>query len=396
MAAETEPCGHRDDRAEVVIAGGGVAALEAMIALHDLASRRVHVTLVAPGHDFVYRPLAVAEPFCLGRRTRHPLARVAEDFGATLVRAAVESVDAAARVVRCSGGRELRYDSLIVSLGARAVPAFEHAVTIGDEAPDDALHGILSDLEQGYVKRLAFVVPSSVVWSLPLYELALLTAADAWSMGIDDAQLTVVSTEARPLALFGPAAAAEIERLLERRGIDFAGASRADVGRGVLTITPGGRRIDVERTFALPLLRGPGLAGLPSDEHGFIPADRHGRVRGLDGVFAAGDVTSFPLKQGGIAAQQAEAAAQSVAARHGSALDPEPFRPVLRGKLTTGDEDLYLRHEIAGGGGEGSAAPRALWWPPTKIAARRLAPYLFGAEAAERLNRAGTTELPVG
>jgi sulfide:quinone oxidoreductase len=395
MPAEIESRG-RDDRAEVVIAGGGVAALEAMIALHELAPRRVHVTLVAPGRDFVYRPLKIAEPFCLGRRTRHPLARVAEDFGATCVRATVTSVDPAAGVVCCAAGRELPYDSLIVALGARAVPAFEHAVTIGEEAADDALQGILCDLEQGYVKRLAFVVPSSVVWSLPLYELALLTAADAWSMGIDDAQLVVVSTEARPLALFGPAAATEIERLLERRGIEFAGGSRADVGRGVLTITPGGRRIEAERTFALPLLRGPRLAGLPSDEHGFIPADRHGRVRGVDGVYAAGDATSFPLKQGGIAAQQAEAAAQAVAARHGCALDPEPFRPVLRGKLTTGDDDLYLRHDIAGGAGEGSAGPRALWWPPTKIAARRLAPYLFGAEEAERMERAGTTELPVG
>jgi sulfide:quinone oxidoreductase len=320
---------------------------------------------------------------------------VASDFAATYVEATVTSVDAAARVVHCSSGRELAFDSLIVALGARAAPAFEHAVTIGEEGTDDALHGILRDLEQGYVKRLAFVVPSSVVWSLPLYELALLTAADAEGMGIDDAQLIVVSTEERPLALFGPAAAAEIEQLLERRGIEFVGASRADVRRGALTIKPGGRRFNAERTFALPLLRGPGLAGLPSDEHGFVPADEHGRVRGLDGVFAAGDMTTFPVKQGGIAAQQAEAAAQTVAARHGCALDPEPFRPVLWGKLMTASSDLYLHHAIAGGDGEGSAGPRALWWPPTKIAARRLARYLFGAEEAERIHRAGTTELPV-
>jgi sulfide:quinone oxidoreductase len=395
MPAEIASSGHRDDCAEVVIVGGGVAALEAMIALHDLVPRRrVHVTLVSSGPDFVYRPLAVAEPFCLGRRTRHPLAQVASDFGATYVEATVTSVDARARVVHCSSGRELAFDSLIVALGARAAPAFEHAVTIGEEGTDDALHGILRDLEQGYVKRLAFVVPSSVVWSLPLYELALLTAADAEGMGIDDAQFIVVSTEERPLALFGPAAAAEIEQLLERRGIEFVGASRADVRRGALTIKPGRRRFNAERTFALPLLRGPGLAGIPSDEHGFVAADQHGRVRGLDGVFAAGDMTTFPVKQGGIAAQQAEAAAQAVAARHGCALDPEPFRPVLRGKLMTASSDLYLHHAIAGGDGEGSAGPRALWWPPTKIAAPRLARYLFGAEEAERMRRAGTTELP--
>ena len=40
-------------RAEVVIVGGGIAALDAMIALHELVPARAHVTLVAPGPDFV-------------------------------------------------------------------------------------------------------------------------------------------------------------------------------------------------------------------------------------------------------------------------------------------------------------------------------------------------------
>jgi sulfide:quinone oxidoreductase len=377
------------NRAEVVIAGGGVVALEALIALDDLAPRRVHVTLVAPGPDFVYRPLKIAEPFCLERRTRLPLARAASDFGASYVADTVESVDAAAGELRCGSGRVLPFDSLIVALGAHAVAAFEHAQIIGDDAADDALHGILADLEQGYVKRLAFVAPSAAVWSLPLYELALLIAEDAWSMGIDDSELSVVSAEERPLGLFGAGAAATLERLLERHGIEFIGASRADVRRGELVVAPGERHLRVDRTFALPLLRGPGLPGVPADEHGFIPVDVHGCVPGMDGVFAAGDVTTFPIKQGGLAAQQAEAAAEAVAARHGCAIEPEPFRPVLRGKLMTAGDDLYLSHRIAGGGGEGTAGRRALWWPPTKIAARRLAPYLCGTEAAERIGPAG-------
>ena len=373
-----------------------MAALEAMIALYDLAPERVRVTLVAPGPDFVYRPSKIGESFGLGRRMHRPLARAARDFGATYVADAVDSIDTAAREVRCASGRTLPYDSLIVALGARMMPAFEHAETIGDDAADEMLHGILADLEEGYLKRLAFVVPSSVMWSLPLYELALLTAADAWNMGIDDAKLVVVSTEERPMSLFGPGAGAEVLRRLERRGIEFVGGSHADVRRGEIVVTPGGRRLPVQRTFALPLLRGPALDGLPAREHGFIPADEHGRVAGFDSVFAAGDVTAFPLKQGGIAAQQAEAAAQAVAARHGCAIDPEPFRPVLRGRLITGEGDLFLQHAIAGGAGEGSVSPRALWWPPTKIAAHRLAPYLFGVEEAERMERAGATPLMVG
>jgi sulfide:quinone oxidoreductase len=390
-----DPASPRHDKssAEVVIAGGGVAALEALIALHDLAPQRVHVTLIAPGPDFVYRPLAISEPFCQGARTRHPLARVARDFAADYVSDSVAEVDPAAAVVRCASGRELAYDSLIVALGARAEPAFEHAVTIGDDAAYDTLHGVLADLETGYVKRLAFVAPSETVWSLPVYELALLTAEHAWSMGIDDAELIVVSAEERPLGLFGPAAGAELELLLERRGIEFLGGCRPDVRRDELVI--GDRHVRVDRTFALPLLRGPGLRGLPADPHGFIPVDPHGRVDGLTGVFAAGDATTFPLKQGGIASQQAEAAAEAVAARHGCAVEPARFRPVLRGKLLTAGDDLYLKHEIAGGAGEGTAGYRPLWWPPAKIAARRLAPYLFGTEA-ERMQLTGTSSLPAG
>ena len=167
-----------------------------------------------------------------------------------------------------------------------------------------------------------------------------------------------------------------------------------EVRRGEIVI--GERHVKVDRTFALPVLRGPALAGLPADQDGYLPIDAHGHVVGVTGVFAAGDVTNFPLKQGGLAAQQAEAVAEAVAARHGCALEPEPFRPVLRGKLLTAGGDLYMQNEIAGGAGEGRFASRPLWWPPTKIVARRLGPYLFGSEKAERIQGAGTTELSVG
>jgi len=54
----------------VLIVGGGVAALETLIALRDLAGDRVTVTLVAPETNFTYRPMTVAQPFHLGRRER--------------------------------------------------------------------------------------------------------------------------------------------------------------------------------------------------------------------------------------------------------------------------------------------------------------------------------------
>jgi len=110
---------------------------------------------------------------------------------------------------------------------------------------------------------------------------------------------------------------------------------------------------------------------------GFVSVDEHGRVIGLDDVYAAGDITSFSVKQGGIAAQQAEAAAEAIAFEAGAELTPHPFRPVLCGLLLTGMGPRYLRGELAGGADESSqASSEPLWWPPAKIVGRYLAPFL--------------------
>jgi sulfide:quinone oxidoreductase len=138
-------------------------------------------------------------------------------------------------------------------------------------------------------------------------------------------------------------------------------------------------------------MAGPAIDGLPSDEGGFIPIDGHARIVGVDDVYAAGDGTNFPIKQGGIATQEADAAAADIAHRLGAAVDAEPFRPVLRGKLLTGEESLQLRSEIAGGGGEGAASLDALWWPPHKVSGRYLAPWLYHGEVHAEAEPPGRT-----
>ena len=118
------------------------------------------------------------------------------------------------------------------------------------------------------------------------------------------------------------------------------------------------------------------LAGLPHDDRGFIPIDEHARVPGADRVYAAGDVTTFPIKQGGLGTQQADAAAEHIAAKLGADLEPSPFHPVLRGKLIVGGESLDLRQDLTGGHGEGVASPDYLWWPPQKVSGRYLSAWL--------------------
>jgi sulfide:quinone oxidoreductase len=363
--------------AEVLVVGGGVAALETLMALHDLAGDRVRVTLVAPDPDFVHRPMAVAEPFGLGEARRYPLRRIVDDFGARLVQAGVSALDAAARRVVLRSGDTMPYDTLVLAPGAQMLPAFDDAITFRGPGSGPAMRALLDELEQGRVRRIAFVAPTVVGWTLPLYELALLTARHAATRNLER-ELILVTPEQRPLTLFGNRPSAAVAELLAAAGVEFIGVSHVEVADGAARLFPGGRALAAERVVALPLMRGPRIDGVPAEpDFGFIPVDRHGRVDGLEGVYAAGDATNFPVKQGGLAAQQADAVAEHVAARHGARLEPSPFRPVLRGLLFAGGPDRYLR---AGEPGEGAAAAQPLWWPPTKIAGRLLAPYLYAQE----------------
>ena len=187
----------------VVIAGGGPAAVEALLALRDLAGDRVHVTLVAPEHHLELKPFRAATPFAADVARTYPLADLARDAGAALVRDTLAEVRPDDRVAVLGSGEELAYDRLVVAVGARPRAPFPRALTFGTGPRADDLNDVLSDLEGGYSRSVAFVVPSGVSWPLPVYELALLTAREVFSMGIDDAELTVVSPEEAPLALFG-------------------------------------------------------------------------------------------------------------------------------------------------------------------------------------------------
>jgi len=369
----------------VVIAGGGVAALETLIALRDLAGDRVDITLVAPDEWFTYRPMAVAVPFAAGHPNRYSLRRIAAQFDARVVQDTVAEVRSEEQAVLTADGRRLAYDHLVLATGARATPAYERAITFGEDVDEQALHGLLRDTEEGYVDRVAFVVPNESTWTLPLYELALMTARQAWSMGADRVRFLLVTSEERPLAMFGAPASDTVAELLESASIEFIGSAYTQVEHNRLVVDPGGRSIDVDRVVSLPRLEGMSIPGVPADGDGFIPVDAHGRVAGLPGVYAAGDGTAFPIKQGGLATQQADAVAETIAAAAGAPVEPQPFEPVLRGMLLTGGDNRFMRSGAAGD--QADVANHALWWPPAKIASRYLAPFLFGRDELETIER---------
>jgi len=355
----------------VVIAGGGVAGLEAVLALRDLAENRVSIELIAPEHDFVYRPLAVAEPFRLADTRSFPLATLVEHAGASLRRDRVAAVDLGGRAVELSDGGRVDYDALMVALGARPHEAVPGALTFAGPQSSEGVRAVLDEILAGEVHRIAYALPAGVTWSLPLYELALLTANFAVDHMAGGVEVVLVTPEDRPLALFGEQATDVVVELLEEAGVELhLGTTPVEFAGGELLIAPGGS-IEADRTVALPRLEGPGLPGLPCDRDGFIAIDSHCRVSSEVDVFAVGDATQFPLKQGGIAAQQADTAAEHIAALAGA---PGPFKPVFRGLLLTGMTARYLRSET--GGRDSTVDTEALWWPPAKISGRYLAPFL--------------------
>jgi sulfide:quinone oxidoreductase len=368
-------------RRRVVIAGGGVAGLEALLALRALVGDRVDITIVEPELKFVNRSMAVVQPFRDRRVRGVRMQDTADAWGAHWLRRSLDRVEHAERVAVTRDGIRLPYDMLVLAIGARHpeprwAPDGQLTFQDGRDGPDYRL--LLHHLRTGRINRLAFVRPPGPSWPLPLYDLALLTAADCVDHGRANVALSLITPEPEPLSIFGNQISDAIREMLDDARITlFTRSVGTPTRSGWLDLSPGERRIPVDRVVTEPRLTGPRLRGVPCDRDGFMRTDVFGRLPGLDGVFAAGDATAFPIKQGGLAAQQADVVAEVIASSVDPEIRPQPFRPVLRGTLRTGGMARYLRADISGGGNvDSTISAEPLWWPPNKLCGRYLAPYL--------------------
>jgi sulfide:quinone oxidoreductase len=374
----------------VVIAGAGVAALECALALHDLAGGEAVIELLAPAPELVHRPSSVTTPFGGPAAARLDLHALAADLGIVLRRDALEAVEPAANTVITRDGDRVPYDTLVVATGARSRPAVPGALDFRGPMSAGVVEQAVAQVAADPTRRLAFVAPPHLRWQLPLYELALLSAATLRNRDVAEPDIVVVTGEHEPLEVFGPAASEALRRELSDAGVELVtGAAAASAFEGALRLVTG-ELIPADVVVALPEVVGPRIPGLPCDDHGFIPVDEHGHVEACRNVFAAGDVTACPIKHGGLAAQQADAVAEAIAARLGTLGHPAPFDPVLRGLLLTGARSLYLRTELGPRGrsehrllpAPGTVSHGALWWPPAKVAGRYLSRFVAASNAA--------------
>jgi sulfide:quinone oxidoreductase len=314
--------------ARVVVAGGGVAGLETLLALRALAAERVALSLVAPANTFVYRPVGVEKPFSVGPAREVALSTAAQAADAAFVNATIETVEHENRVATSSAGDRLEYDALVLAVGAEARPAVANALTWDDRAARELLEGLLRDAEQGYIRRIAVLIPSGPGWPLRGYELAILIKRDVSSVW-GDVEVTLVRPDPPLLAELGEDAVERVSAELERAGVGVVSAPYFGVSRidGALFVVLPSERLEVDRVVALPTLRGPSVAGIPADGQGFVDVDDQCRARGVDAVWAAGDCASFAVKSGGFAAEQADVVATGIAAASGAPLEPRTFTP---------------------------------------------------------------------
>ena len=348
----------------VLVLGGGVAGLETCLALQALAGDRVNVTLIAPSRYLVHRPVDVRDPLDVRARVRVPVARLAGAAGVRHDRAI--SIDTDVRAVYTAGGYRLPYDALVLAVGAvpEAVPA--RAVAL-DQDHAAGCRVLMHQVREGRIGSLAFVEPPAPTHSFDLYDLAIDTAVTLRRKGVD-ADLTLVTAQPGPLAILGVRTAGALRHTLNAHGLRVVESAYVrSIGYGEVELAPLSRRIAAERVIAAPRLTGPRLQHVPSDRDGFVPVDPHGRVRGLEAVFAAGDCTPFPVKHPSLAAQQADVVAAAIAADAGVSVADERFAPVLCGILPSRLR-WYVQAPLTGGAGRRDAG-----CPPTRCGRRRCA-----------------------
>jgi sulfide:quinone oxidoreductase len=386
---------HDHEPLRVVVAGGGVAGLETLVALRGLAGAATALTLVSPEDDFGVRALDVFEPFGLGKSRRYPLAELAADLDAGRHRDAVVRVEAGDRLLHLRSGAVLEYDVLVLALGASPYPAYEHGVCFDRAHEPDAFDELLADVRAEFAGHVAIVIPPGSAWTLPGYELALMVAAFEGVGRPNPPRITLITPEHEPLSAFGPPASAMAREELATAGVELLAGAHADVPSATIVRVAGTRRLRCDRVVHLPLLAGPNVDGIPCDAAGFMLVDERFRVTGEDAVFAVGDGTAGPYKQGGLAAQQADVVAGQIAELAGADHVARPYQPVLRGLLRTAHGPRYLRAEPPGGGGSAEVSEQCLWWPPSKVASRWLTPWLAARDLEGRPAPA-TRRLPSG
>jgi sulfide:quinone oxidoreductase len=366
-------CASANQPLRVVVYGGNLAALESALALRGHCGERCRVMLVSPVRDLPVRAHAAGAAPTEGGAARFDLGALAGEHQLGFRSDALVAVDPAAREARTITGARIRYDALVIAFGVRPRGAIPGVTTCWGAGDADALELLTEELRSGAVSRVAFAVDAANRWTLPTYELALTASRLVRRAAIQDVRLSLVTYEAEPAELIGAEGSRAIADRLAEAGIELRADSDPIAFEEGFLLLRDGRRVEVDRVLAMAAVDGPRIAGLPRDPGGFLSVDAFGRVHGAPGVWAAGEVTSYPVRQAGLAAQQARVVAASIASEAGAEVSSEPFRPILRGLLHS-RSTLAPAPSLNGNAEARDGAP--LWWPPEQLSGEHLSAHI--------------------
>lgn len=350
-------------RPRVVVAGGGMAGIEAALALDAFMGEGAKVTMVDASGRFAVPATAAGRAFGIAPAVDVPLSRLLAGTHVTLRPARLAAVDGGRQLAMLAGGELLGYEHLIIAVGGRAVAPLGEALTFRGHADAHELRalvdGVADHAERGAHTDIVVTIPRGCGWPLAGYDIALMAREHLVAQGHGErCRLRVVTAEESPLDMFGPAASESVVQTLGRAGVEITtGCEVTAFAWGLLT-TSDGRMLPADRVVSLPVMRGPRIEGLPMDDDGFVLCDAQGRVDGAPGVCVVGDAGTFPVKEGGIACRQADAVAGAIARAHGVEVDAPAFPRLDDGAWVMGD------------GGHPSR------WPVPKVTGRFLAPFL--------------------
>ena len=206
--------------------------------------------------------------------------------------------------------------------------------------------------------------PVAASWTLPVYELALLTSAWCADEGVIGAHFALATPEEEPLRAFGPAAACAVRDLLSDRGIELLtrhhGAERrARSGAPGPRPDPRGRP---GRDAAAPAGRR-GSKGCPPTATGSCPWTSTPRWRGSRASTRSGTRRRSRSSRAAWRPSRPTPRPRRSPPRRARPVDAEPFTPVMRGLLLTGIASAYLRVELDAPERSSRLDWDSLWWP---------------------------------
>ncbi len=320
----------------VVVLGGGVGGLTTANELRARLGSEHRIVLVERQQAHLFAPSLLW--LMTGDRRRD---QVSHDLR-SLLRAGIDLVQAEVRhiepdrktVVMTAGHDELRYDALVVALGADLAPeSFPGYAEAAHNVFDLEGAARLAETLRAFPGGRVLVAVTTLPYKCPAapYEAALLIEAALRRRGVRSrSAIALYTPEPQPMPVAGPVLGAAVSKLLAERGIALNTTrplASIDAAARELVFTDNTReRFDL--LAAVPPHRSPEVVRRSplANESGWIPVDAGTLRTRFDDVYAIGDVTTItlangkPLPKAGVFAHaEARVVAREVAASFGGA-----------------------------------------------------------------------------